>query len=126
VSYRFDDQGQILGTFSNGVERALYKLPLATFVNADGLETRQGNLYAVSQASGDPTLRQVQDPALTGNGEQERTEFATFVPFSHELSNVKLENEFSLMIMTQQAYNSSATVFKTVDEMTKTAADLKA
>jgi flagellar hook protein FlgE len=126
TSFRFDDQGQILGRFSNGVERALYKLPLATFVNADGLESRQGNIYAVSVASGDPVYRQVRDPAVVviGNNQQKH-EFASFVPFAHELSNVNLENEFSRMIMTQQAYNMSATVFKSVDEMTQTAAELK-
>ena len=127
TSFRFDDQGQILGRFSNGIERALYKLPLATFVNADGLEARQGNIYAVSVLSGDPVYRQVRDPAVvvTGNN-QEKHEFATFVPFAQELSNVNLENEFSRMILTQQAYNMSATVFKSVDEMTQTAAELKA
>ncbi len=125
-SWRFDDQGQILGKFSNGIERAIYKLPIATFVNADGLEARQGNIYAVSVASGDPVYRQVRDPAVVvGGNNQEKHEFASFVPFAHELSNVNLENEFSRMIMTQQAYNMSATVFKSVDEMTQTAADLK-
>jgi flagellar hook protein FlgE len=126
MSYRFDDQGQILGRFSNGIERALYKLPLATFVNADGLEMRQGNIFATSVASGDPVYRQVRDPdvVVTGNN-QEKHEFANFVPFAQELSNVNLENEFSRMILTQQAYNMSATVFKSVDEMTQTAAELK-
>jgi flagellar hook protein FlgE len=127
VSYRFDEQGQILGRFSNGLERALYKLPLATFVNADGLEMRQGNLFAVSVSSGDPVYRQVRDPAVVVEGaNQEKHEFAAFVPFAQELSNVNLENEFSRMILTQQAYNMSATVFKSVDEMTQTAAQLKA
>jgi flagellar hook protein FlgE len=126
-SFRFDDQGQILGRFSNGIERALYKLPIATFVNPDGLEMRQGNLFAVSGASGNPVYRQVRDPAVVVAGNnQEKHEFATFVPFAHELSNVNLQNEFSRMIMTQQAYNMSATVFKSVDEMTQTAAELKA
>ena len=125
-SFTFDDQGQILGTFSNGVQRALYKLPIATFVNADGLELRQGNLFATSSTSGSAVLRQVQDPAVVASGNnQQKTEFATFVPFAHELSNVNLESEFSRMIMTQKAYNMSATVFKTVDEMVKTASDLK-
>jgi flagellar hook protein FlgE len=125
-SIRFDEQGQILGKFSNGVERALYKLPLATFVNADGLEARQGNIFATSVESGDPVYRQVRDPALAvTSANQENYEFATFVPFAQELSNVNIENEFSRMILTQQAYNMSATVFKSVDEMTQTAAQLK-
>lgn len=127
LSTRFDEQGQILGRFSNGIERALYKLPLATFVNADGLEMRQGNLFAISETSGDVVYRQVRDPDVVVQGNnQEKHEFATFVPFAHELSNVNLENEFSRMILTQQAYNMSATVFKSVDEMTQTAAELKA
>ena len=51
--------------------------------------------------------------------------FGTFVPFAHEKSNVNLGTEFNTMILVQQAYNSAATVFKTVDEMTSVAADLK-
>jgi flagellar hook protein FlgE len=127
-SLAFDESGQILGKFTNGVERALYKLPLATFVNPDGLEVRQGNLFAESPLSGSAVLRQVRDPDVVAEGalnNQTKSEFGTFIPFAHELGNTNLEMEFSMMIMTQQAYNSSATVFKTVDEMTKTAADLK-
>jgi flagellar hook protein FlgE len=127
-SFAFDESGQIIGRFTNGVERALYKLPLATFVNPDGLEVRQGNLFAESANSGSHTLRQVRDPAVVATGTVNngaKSEFGTFIPFAHELGNTNLEMEFSNMILTQQAYNSSATVFKTVDEMTKTASELK-
>ena len=51
---------------------------------------------------------------------------ADFVPFAMELSNVDITKEFSRLIMTQNAYNSSATVFKTIDEMVTVARDLKA
>jgi flagellar hook protein FlgE len=51
---------------------------------------------------------------------------ASFNPYSVELSNVDLATEFSRMIMVQNAYNSNATVFRTVDEMTMVARDLKA
>ena len=44
---------------------------------------------------------------------------------SIELSNVDLATQFTKMIQVQQAYNSSATVFKTVDELITTARDLK-
>jgi flagellar hook protein FlgE len=49
----------------------------------------------------------------------------SFMPNSRELSNVDIAQEFSTMIMTQNAYNSSAQVFKTVDEMIQVARDLK-
>lgn len=113
-SYSFDDEGQVLGVFTNGVTRALYKLPLATFANEDALEIRQGNLFAESLESGSVTLREA---GLTG--------FAQITPFATELSNTNLQNEFTKMIMAQQAYSLSGTVFKTVDEMTQEAAQLK-
>lgn len=127
--YKFDAEGQIVGQFTNGTERALYKMPLATFVNPDGLEVIQGNLYAASGDSGSAILRQVRDPLVTVNtasgNNQERFEFAFFVPHANELANTNLQNEFTNMIMTQQAYNSAATLFATVNEMTQTAANLK-
>lgn len=113
-SFHFDEVGHVVGRFTNGIERNLYKVPLATFTNPDGLEIRQGNLFAESLASGSAVNRVA---GIDG--------FAIFSPFAHELSNVNLADEFNKMIMAQQAYNTSATVFRTVDEMTRTAADLK-
>jgi len=113
-SYSFDQDGFINGTFTNGITRPLYKLPMATFANTNGLENRQGNLFSQTPESGDPALREAN---FTG--------FGTFIPFAHELSNVNLGTEFNNMILVQQAYNTAATVFKTVDEMTSVAADLK-
>jgi flagellar hook protein FlgE len=113
-SFRFDEKGNVLGHFTNGVERSLYKLPLATFTNPDGLAVRQGNLFTESLDSGVVSLR-----AAATDG------FGMFSPNTHELSNTDLAEEFTAMIMAQQAYNTSATVFKTVDEMTRTAAGLK-
>ena len=113
-SIGFNDLGFVTGSFSNGAVRNLYQLPLATFISPDQLDYVQGNLFTTSVNSGTPTYR-------TGGIDS----FATFTPFAHELSNTNLSSEFTKMIMVQQAYNSSAAVFKTVDEMTQTAAELK-
>jgi flagellar hook protein FlgE len=113
-SYSFDEKGQVIGRFGDGTSRALYKLPLAQFSNFNGLEARNGQVYAESELSGE--VRMVEANA---NG------FGTFLPGTREMANVDLEVEFSRMIITQNAYNSSATVFKTVDEMTEIARDLK-
>ncbi len=121
-SFKFDAAGKVIGRFSNGLEQTLYKLPLAIFTNADGLDNLQGNLFQESVSSGVATLIEVRaENAPTDIFH----EFAHFVPFSHELSNTNLQNEFTHMIMSQQAYNSAATVFKSVDEMTQQAANLK-
>ena len=121
--FHFDNTGKVVGEFTNGYQATLYKLPLATFTNANALDRLTGNVFERSVASGEATLREVrtENPAITNV----MWEFATFMPEYHELSNVDLQNQFTYMIMSQQAYNSSATVFKTVDEMTKMAASLK-
>ena len=49
----------------------------------------------------------------------------TMIGNTVELSNVRLTDEFTKLIITQNAYNSAATVFRTVDEMTTVARDLK-
>jgi len=75
---------------------------------------KNGNVFKESPESGGITLNYAKEQGI-----------AQFSPFSLEMSNVNLADEFSKMIMTQNAYNSSATVFRTVDEMTVTAKDLK-
>jgi flagellar hook protein FlgE len=96
---------------------------LATFTNADALDRLTGNVFERSVASGEAVLREVrtENPLVT----DDIWEFANFMPEYHELSNIDLQNQFTYMIMSQQAYNSSATVFKSIDEMTKMAASLK-
>ena len=110
----FDSEGQILGVFDNATSHPIYKIPLAQFANPNALEMKNGNVFAASGESG------VAKVVVAGTGG-----FATFLPNSRELSNVNMADEFTRMIVTQTAYNSSASVFRTVDEMTETARDLK-
>jgi len=51
--------------------------------------------------------------------------FATFNPNARELSNADIGEEFTEMIKTQTVYTMNTTVFRTVDEMTEVARDLK-
>ncbi|MGH6660806.1 MAG: flagellar hook-basal body complex protein, partial [Rhodospirillales bacterium] len=111
----FDAAGHVIGEFEDGTSRKIYKVPLATFVNANGLDTKNGNLFAESPLSG---------PARVVFADQ--SGIAILSPNAVEISNVDLASEFTQMIRVQQAYNSSATVFRTVDEMTIVARDLKA
>ena len=110
----FDSEGQIIGVFNNATSHPIYKIPLAQFANPNALEMKNGNVFAASGESG------VAKVVVAGTGG-----FATFLPNSRELSNVNMADEFTRMIVTQTAYNSSASVFRTVDEMTETARDLK-
>ncbi len=112
--FTFDISGHIVGTFADGSFRNIYKLPLGLFSNPNGLERRNGNTFAVTAESGAARV----GAASVGG-------FALFAPNTHELSNVNLTEQFTKLIMTQHAYNSAATVFKTIDELLITARDLK-
>ncbi len=115
TSVSFDGAGHVIGNFADGSARKIYKIPLAAFTNVNGLEAVNGNVYRETAASG--TQRSV---FVDTSG------IASFSPSTLELSNVELATQFTQMIQVQQAYNSSATVFKTADEMTMVARDLKA
>jgi flagellar hook protein FlgE len=101
-----DEDGFVLGSFTNGEQRRLYRLPLATFPNPAGLDPRSGNVYAPSDLSGEFMLRA---PGEGGAGR--------LTPSALESSNVDLADEFTKMIITQRAYSANARVISTTDEM---------
>ena len=110
----FDTRGRVVGQFDNGRAEALFQLAIANFANADGLAPLAGTVYAETELSGAATLGVAGANGVGG-----------IVPGAIEQSNVDIAGEFSRMILTQTAYNSSATAFRTLDEMTELARDLK-
>ncbi len=102
----FDSAGRVIGFFDNGRSRELYQIPLAKFSNPDALETHNGMTFTETTGSGEPDIQTVSASGI-----------ASFSPFTREISNVSIVDEFTAMIQTQQAYNSSAQAFKTADEM---------
>jgi len=115
TGFTFNEDGEIVGRFSDSTQRPIYKLPLVTFTNPDALDPINGNVYKYDPNAG---ARVVRTAGGQGAG--------VFVPNAREVSNVALDDEFSKMIITQNAYNTASTVIKTVDEMTEVARDLKA
>jgi len=113
-SFSFDEAGNVVGVFEDDTFRTVYKLALGVFTNPNGLDAKNGNVYAVSPESGNVTIT-----SADSNG------YATFAPNARELSNVDIAEEFTKMTTTQTAYRASSTVFKTADEMLTVARDLK-
>lgn len=99
-------EGLVTALFDNGLTRAVYQLPLATFQNPDGLLRFQGNAYGVSDFSGTYALVTPQ----TGGG-------GRIAPSTLEASTVDLAREFTNMITVQRAYSASTRVITTADEM---------
>ena len=98
--------GLVQALFDNGERRPIYRIPLVTFVNPDGLETKSGNVWTATEASGNPTLRHA-DNGPAGQ----------IVQQSLETSTVDVGQEFTNMIVVQRAYSAATRIISTADEM---------
>lgn len=98
--------GTLTAQFSNGLSEDVYKIPVATFTNPDGLGQLTGNAYVATKASGAANI----NPANSGGagGLQSQT---------LEGSTVDLATEFTNLITTQRAYSASARIVTTADQM---------
>ncbi|MBL1146328.1 MAG: flagellar hook protein FlgE [Pseudomonadota bacterium] len=103
-----DDEGIVSIQFSNGQSRQVYKLPLATFPNPNGLQEVTGTAFRESDISGGFNLREA---GTGGAGDVEGGAL--------EASNVDIAEEFSKMIVTQRAYSANTRVISTTDQMTE-------
>jgi flagellar hook protein FlgE len=100
--------GFIIARFSNGATATLYKAPLITFANSNGLTEVSGTAYTENQSSGEENLREA---GAGGAGFVE--------PSTLESSNVDLADEFARLIISQRAFGAGTRVITTVDQMTE-------
>jgi flagellar hook protein FlgE len=100
-SLAVNGQNQLTGTFSNGQTITLAEIPLATFSGQDNLQNLNGEAFAATAESG---------PAnFSGSGQ--------IVGSSLEASNVDIANQFSNLIVAQEAYSANAKVMTTANQM---------
>ncbi len=109
TSISIDENGFVSANFTNGEVKQIYQIPIVLVANANLLREISGGVYATTQGSGDPNLK------VVGNGGA-----GTIVPQALEGSNTDLAEELTRMIPTQTAYNASAKVITTADEMLET------
>lgn len=100
------DDGIVSASYSNGQTIAIYKIPVATFANANGLESMTGGVYAETSSSGSGTLHEA---GTGGAGSIEGSKL--------EASTTDSSEEFSTMIAAQQAYSASAQVITAVNKL---------
>ncbi|HKB95196.1 MAG TPA: flagellar hook protein FlgE [Rhizomicrobium sp.] len=98
--------GTVTAQFSNGLSQAVYKVPVATFTNPDGLGQMNGNAYTATRASGAANINLANTGAAGGIAAQ-----------TLEASTVDLATEFTNLITTQRAYSASARIVTTADKM---------
>lgn len=95
------DKGRIVGTYSNGRTLDLAAVTLANFNGPNQLQRLDGGAFAQTDGSG---------PAILGAP-------GKIVASSLEGSNVDIADEFTKLIVTQQAYSANTRVVTTSNQM---------
>jgi flagellar hook protein FlgE len=99
------DDGTIIGSYTNGEEATLGQVVLATFKSDAGLDRIGGTLFEATSAAGDPSI------GVAGAGSR-----GSISGYSLEQSNVELEDQFVAMITAQRTYQANSKVISTVNE----------
>ncbi|HEY1541505.1 MAG TPA: flagellar hook-basal body complex protein [Xanthobacteraceae bacterium] len=100
-SIAVDGQGRVVGTYSNGRTVPLAEVTLANFNGQNNLKQLDGGAYQATADSGPALLN------ATGS----------IVGSSLEASNVDIADEFSKLIVTQQAYSANTRIITTANQM---------
>ncbi|MCF6289651.1 MAG: flagellar hook protein FlgE [Desulfobacterales bacterium] len=108
-----DNQGNVLGNYSNGQPRKLFQLALARFSNPAGLVKQGNNMFADGTESGNAIVGTV------GSG------IGKIFTNALEQSNVDIAQEFINMITVQRGFQASSKIITTTDEMLNDLINLK-
>ncbi|WP_137043937.1 flagellar hook-basal body complex protein [Pseudolabrys sp. FHR47] len=100
-SIAVSDKGRIVGTYSNGRTVDLAEVTLANFSGANGLKKLDGGAFGATAESGTPTY------GAAGK----------IIGSSLEGSNTDIADEFTKLIITQQAYSANTKVITTTNTM---------
>jgi flagellar hook protein FlgE len=103
-----NDKGRVTGAFSNGQTIDLAQVTLASFSGEGFLQGVSGGAYAQTDASG--------VPILNASGK--------ITPSSLEGSNTDIADQFTKLIVTQQAYSANARVITTSNQMLQVATNM--
>ena len=96
-----NDKGRVVGSYSNGRSIDLAEITLASFNGTNGLQRIDGGAFEASDASGPATYNAA----------------GKIVGSSLEGSNTDIADEFTKLIITQQAYSANTRVITTSNEM---------
>lgn len=113
-NFKIDQSGVITGVYSNGTNRTLGQLALATFTNQSGLEKAGETTFVVTNNSGDPNIGPT---GVAGKGK--------IIAGALEMSNVDLAEQFTDMIVTQRGFQANSKTITTSDTMLQELLSLK-
>lgn len=108
VGVQVADGGTIVANYSNGLSLNIVDIPLVSFNADNGLVRLDGGAYEATSESGQAILDST--GAIVGQ--------------SIENSNTDIADEFSKLIVTQQAYSANSRIVSTADEMLQEALNM--
>lgn len=109
-----DEQGYIIGRYSNGQTQDLYRISLFRFNSQDGLRHEGQNHFSATAESG---------PADEGLPTDEN--YGSILSCHLETSNVDMSREFTHMIITQRGFQANSKIITTSDTMLQKALEIK-
>ena len=113
-TFKIDSTGTITGVYSNGTNRTIGRIALATFANNQGLEKAGDNTYVESINSG---MAKIGESGVAGNG--------SLLAGALEMSNVDLSEQMTDMIVTQRGFQANSKTIQTADTLLETVLSLK-
>jgi flagellar hook protein FlgE len=113
-NFKIDSSGIITGVYSNGTNRSLGQIALASFTNQGGLEKAGDTMFQESNNSG---MAKIGTSGSAGRG--------NLLAGALEMSNVDLTSQFTDMIVTQKGFQANAKTIQTSDTMLDTVLSLK-
>ncbi len=114
VGFNVGPTGEVIGVFSNGMNRKVGQLAMARFVNPAGLQRMGQNLFSETPNSG---AGEVGAPGSNNRGQ--------IAAGYLEMSNVDLGQQFTNMIIAQRGLQANSRVITTSDEMLQEMVNLK-
>lgn len=108
MSVAVNDAGRVVATYSNGEQIEIFQIVTANFNAENMLKRLDGGLYSATAQSGEAILSL--DGGITGG--------------ALESSNTDISEEFTKLIVTQQAYAAGTRIVSTSDEMLQEALNM--
>ncbi|HLG74613.1 MAG TPA: flagellar hook protein FlgE [Chloroflexota bacterium] len=113
-TFSIGQDGKITGSYSNGTNKLLGQIELATFTNPAGLQRIGQNDFDVSSNSGQANIT---NPGAGAAGQT--------VQGSVETSNVDLANELAEVILAERGFQANSRMITTSDEMLQDVVSMK-
>lgn len=114
IGYQINNDGTIIGIYSNQQTQLLGQIVMANFANPGGLESMGDNVWQATAASGQAMVGQAGSGGL-----------GSMTSGAVEASNVDLSQELVNMIVAQRNYQSNAQTIKTQDQILQTLVNLR-